>query len=278
LEAGNHDAKIVILGQVGQMEWAGTIGRPVLAGLVGLTVVATSASAQRTATLAIRGHAQTLHLYGPPNGEPIVVSSGDGGWIHLGPQAAVMLASLGYFVVGFDVRAYLASFTSGPTGVSPADVPSDYLALAKFAAGGRAAKPVLAGISEGAGLSVLAATHPAVQQAIAGVIGLGLGDVNELAWRWKDAVIYFTHGVPREPTFSVLAIADRVAPVPLAAINSTHDEYVPRDEIDRIMTAARPPKRLWLIDAPDHRFSNRQDELRGRLADALGWIRENQLR
>ena len=54
----------------------------------------------------LRGRAQTLHLYGPRTGEPVIVSSGDGGWIHLGPHIASFLASRGFFVVGFDVKAY----------------------------------------------------------------------------------------------------------------------------------------------------------------------------
>ena len=73
------------------------------------------------------------------------------------------------------------------------------------------------GVSEGAGLSVLAASDPRMKTEIAGVIGLGLSDINELGWHWEDAVIYLTHGVPHEPTFSVAAIVDRMAPVPLGA-------------------------------------------------------------
>ena len=64
-------------------------------------------------TLVIRGHAQSLHLYGTRGGPPVIVSSGDGGWMHLGPHVAETLAAKGFFVVGFDVRAYLESFTSG---------------------------------------------------------------------------------------------------------------------------------------------------------------------
>jgi hypothetical protein len=92
-------------------------------------------------SLSIRGHVQWLHLYGARGGQPMIVSSGDGGWIHLGPHVAETLA-----------------------------------------AGGRA-QPILVGVSEGAGLSVLAATDPATRSAIGGVIGLGLPDINELGWR-----------------------------------------------------------------------------------------------
>ena len=45
--------------------------------------------------------------------------------------------------------------------------------------------------------SVLAASDPITQQSIAGVIGIGLPDRNELGWRWKDSIIYLTHGAER---------------------------------------------------------------------------------
>ena len=118
----------------------------------------------------------------------------------------------GFFVVGFDVKAYLESFTSGNGTLRPEDEPGDYKVLADFAARGATQKPILIGVSEGAGLSVLAATDPRTKAPIAGVIGLGLPDVNELGWRWRDALIYLTHGVPNEPTFSTAAIVDRVEP------------------------------------------------------------------
>ena len=80
--------------------------------------------------------------------------------MHLGPHVAETLAAKGFFVVGFDVKAYLASFTSGGATLRPEDEPGDYRVLADFAARARHAKPVLIGVSEGAGLSVLAATDP----------------------------------------------------------------------------------------------------------------------
>ena len=72
-----------------------------------------STQAQTREAIIIRGHAQSLRLYGTRGGAPVIVSSGDGGWIHLGPHVAEVLAAKGFFVVGFDVKAYLESFTSG---------------------------------------------------------------------------------------------------------------------------------------------------------------------
>jgi pimeloyl-ACP methyl ester carboxylesterase len=231
------------------------------------------AAPRDTDTVDIRGHAQFLHLYGTRGAPPVVVSSGDGGWIHLAPQVAEVLAAKGFFVVGFDAKAYLESFTSGTATVRPEDEPGDYKVLADYAARGATQRPILIGVSEGAGLSVLAATDPRTKHAIAGVICLGLPNLNELGWRWRDSLIYLTHGVPNEPTFKSEAIVGRVSPTPIAAIHSTHDEFVPLTEVQRVLEAAHEPKRLWVVPASNHRFSDNPAEFDQRLIDAIAWIR-----
>ena len=232
-----------------------------------------------TDTLVLRGHPQTVQVYGTRGvGSPIIVSSGDGGWTHLSSHVAEMLSAKGFFVVGFDVKAYLESFTSGTTTLGIRDEPGDYRVLATYAAKGSVEKPILIGISEGAGLSVLAATDASTKSAIGGVIGLGLPDLNELGWRLKDSIIYLTHGVPNEPTFSVEAIVNRVTPLPLAAIHSTHDEFVPLTEVQKIMQKADPPKKLWVVEASDHRFSGNTAEFNQRLLEAIQWVKQNQRR
>jgi len=242
-----------------------------IAGCLGL---AGTGRTQTRQTLVIRGHQQSVYISGPPRGDPVIVSSGDGGWIHLGPQVAEFLSARGFFVVGFDVKAYLESFTSRRATLGPEEEPGDYLILAEFARTTTGKKPILIGVSEGAGLSVLAATDERTKTAIAGVIGLGLPDVNELAWRWKDVAIYLTHRVPDEPTFSAAAIVDRVAPLPLAATHSTHDEFVPLSDVRRVLNGARDPKRLWIVTASDHRFSDNLGEFDRILLDALAWVKE----
>jgi fermentation-respiration switch protein FrsA (DUF1100 family) len=223
-------------------------------------------------TISIRGHEQVLHLYGTRGGTPVIVSSGDGGWIHLGPHAAEMLSANGFFVVGFDAKAYLESFTNGTTTLGTDDEPGDYKAIIDVATGGTDRKLVLIGVSEGAGLSVLAATDPRNKDRVAGVIGLGLSDLTELGWRWKDMVIYLSHGTPHEPTFSVKAVVDRMAPIPLAAIHSTRDEYVPVAEVEQVLERAGQPKRLWIVNAANHRFSDNLAEFDRTLLEAIAWI------
>jgi pimeloyl-ACP methyl ester carboxylesterase len=228
---------------------------------------------QSRETLVIRGREQSLRIYGTPRGDPVIVSSGDGGWVHLGPHVAQLLGAHGFFVIGFDVRAYLSSFTSGVSTLRAGEEPGDYRVLAQFSRKATGKKPILIGVSEGAGLSVLAATDPGTKAEIAGVIGLGLPDLNELGWRWRDALIYLTHRTPNEPTFSAAAIVDRVAPIPLAAIHSTHDEFVPVAEVERVLKGARDPKRLWVVNASNHRFSDNLEEFDRQLLQAIAWVR-----
>jgi fermentation-respiration switch protein FrsA (DUF1100 family) len=231
------------------------------------------ANAPDTEDLVIRGQRQALHLYGPADGEAVVVSSGDGGWVHLAPHVAETLAARGFFVVGFDVKAYLESFTSSAGALRPEDEPADYRQLVDRAARATHRKPTLIGVSEGAGLSVLAASDPNLHTLITGVVGLGLPNLNELAWRWKDSVIYVTHALPREPTFSTAAIVNRIDPVPLAAIHSTRDEFVPVSEVQEILNRATGPKRLWIVPASNHRFSDNLGEFDTRLIEAIDWVK-----
>jgi len=251
-------------------------GRVVAAGV--LTVAgagAACAATVRAEKLALRGHEQTLHVYGTPGPRVAIVTSGDGGWLGLGPDVAEHLAGDGFFVVGFDAKAYLSGFTHGERTLAPTDIPGDYGALLDYAA--RAAgqgRPVLLGVSEGAGLSVLAATDPAVQRRITGVIAMGLPDQNELGWRFRDSMIYLTKNAPNEPLFSVREIVGRVSPVPLAVFQATHDEFVPAAVTQSIVAAAREPHRLWTIEAGNHRFADARPELWRRLEEALAWIGE----
>jgi type IV secretory pathway VirJ component len=242
--------------------------------VVALVVLARCAFAGSTDIVTLRGHPQLVHLYGTRNSTPpVIVSSGDGGWIHLGPHIAQILAARGYYVIGFNAKEYLESFTTKTTALQPADVPGDYRELVRYAAGGSSVKPILIGVSEGAGLSVLAAADGPTKAGVGGVIAIGLPDVNELGWRWKDAWIYVTHGIPNEPTFSSAALVGRIAPLPLAAIHSTQDEFVPVNQVQQTMARASDPKKLWVIQAADHRFSDNLSELDRKLIEAMAWVK-----
>jgi alpha-beta hydrolase superfamily lysophospholipase len=245
--------------------------RPAIILLCALASAAARSASPETVTLTLRGEPQALHVLGTRGSPPVVVASGDGGFVHAAPLVAETLAARGFFVVGLDSRAYLSSFTREDRPLAAPDVASDFAALADFAAAGKAARPVLVGVSEGAALEVLAAAGGTLQAKVAGLVCLGLPDEAELGWHLRDAVIYLTRGNPREPLFSTAAVIGRVS-LPVVAIHSSRDEFVPLDEVRRVMAAARDPKQLWIIDAENHRFSGKEQELEQKLVDALAWI------
>jgi type IV secretory pathway VirJ component len=250
-----------------RMRLATVIMLLVAAGGIALALVV----AENTTSLPVRGRALTLRLFGERGRQPVILSSGDGGWLHLAPHVANALASSGFFVVGVDSKEYLSQFTSGDSTLTAADVPGDFKTIVGFASGSTA-RPILAGVSEGAALSVLAATRDDVKRMIAGVLALGLPDKAELGWRWRDSLIYVTHGVPNEPTFSTASIVAGVAPVPVAAIHSSHDEFVPVDTVKMVLARAKEPKRLWLIEAADHAFTDKRAEFDARVLEAIAWL------
>jgi hypothetical protein len=45
-------------------------------------------------------------------------------------------------------------------------------------------------------------------------------------------------------------------------------------EVERVLKVARDPKRLWIVGASDHRFSDNLDEFDRRLLDAVAWVKQ----
>jgi fermentation-respiration switch protein FrsA (DUF1100 family) len=56
--------------------------------------------------------------------------------------------------------------------------------------------------------------------------------------------------------------------------DSSHDEFVPEAEARRIVDRARDPKRLWIVEAADHRFSDNAAGLQRSLLEAIAWVEQ----
>jgi hypothetical protein len=42
-----------------------------------------------------------------------------------------------------------------------------------------------------------------------------------------------------------------------------------------VLNAAKDPKRLWIVDASNHRFSDNLEEFDRQLLDAIAWVKEH---
>jgi alpha-beta hydrolase superfamily lysophospholipase len=236
----------------------------------------TTAGAADKVDVAVRGKTLTLTIYTPstPPRGTIVMGSGDVGWVGLAASMADELSASGYIVVGINVRQYLSAFTSGQSHLETTTVPGDYrLLIDTLKQSRRLVSPiVVSGVSEGAALAVLAASDRANHEWIDGVIAMGLPPTAELAWRWTDVGSWITKHDAVEPSFAPKDVIAMVSPVPLCMIQSTKDEYVPKAEWERLLAAAVEPKKQILIEASNHRFTDKRAELSAAYAAGLAWI------
>jgi fermentation-respiration switch protein FrsA (DUF1100 family) len=229
-------------------------------------------------TIRLRGVEQTLYYFPPqaPQSQDVaaVVLCGDGGWHGFIGDIAAHLAELGYPTFGVDSKDYLESL-SKPKALEPAQVTSDLGDFIRFALDRTGKKyAVLVGWSEGAGLGILGGLNPAVRTSLHGVVAVGLPERNELAWRTSDAIIYLTKKVPNEPTFNSQDYVAKLSPLPLVMIQSTHDDFVPVEAANRIFARGQEPKRIFFIEARNHRFEGAQAEFFQALDRALEWFRD----
>jgi pimeloyl-ACP methyl ester carboxylesterase len=239
-----------------------------------------AASTGERGDVAVRGKMIELTIYRPqqpPSGMKgtIFMGSGDVGWVGLAVSMAEFLSGEGYLVVGINVRQYLSAFTARKSHLKPGDVPADYAEMAAYLRGRNLLKEpvIMTGVSEGAALAVLGASSEANHAWISGVITIGLPATAELAWRWTDVMSWVTKRDADEPSFSARDFIASVSPLPLWMIQSTKDEYVPEADYRELEQAARQPKKLVLIDASNHRFTDRIKELRREFLAALAGIR-----
>jgi alpha-beta hydrolase superfamily lysophospholipase len=251
-------------------------GLPLACAVVAAIAWSAPAVAADKVDVSVRGKTLTVTLYTPtvPPRGTVVMGSGDVGWVGLASSMAEELCTQGYTVVGINVRQYLSAFTSSQSHLETANVPADYRVLIDTLKHSRslAAPIIMSGVSEGAALAVLAASDRANHAWIGGVITMGLPPSAELAWRWTDAGAWITKHDADEPSFAPRDVIGAVSPIPLCMIQSTRDEYVSQAEWERFLAEAREPKKQILIDASNHRFTDKRAELDAAYRAGLAWI------
>ena len=204
--------------------------------------------------------------------QPILFLPGDGGWRGFAIEIAQSLAMDGYDVYGWDIKQYLAGFTSGKTTLKETEIMADLRSVAGYITAGRAQKVSLLGWSEGAGLALLGAAASCNKNVFSGLVSIGMPGSAVLGWRLADDLTYLTKRDPNEPTFATAAYLPQVSPLPLAMIHSTHDEYISTAVARKLFDGAREPKRFFLVKARNHRYEGNRGEFLRALREALQWI------
>jgi len=225
------------------------------------------------------GSPVTLHLYQQANAsaQPLVLfTSGDGGWSPFCADIAAHIAGTGKTVVGFNMKDYLVSFASPRKPVSPEDLTRDYndiikASVAQAHVNGRAGV-ILLGWSAGAGYSVAVGSDPAFTQKVDRIVAISLPIYSELAWRSTDAVIYLTHGTPREKLFDSRQYLPKLGSTPIAILNATDDDTSPFRESQSLFAIVSGPKHFYAIKARGHRFEGGESEFYKALDEELSTV------
>lgn len=216
----------------------------------------------------IRGNgAIKLQLYQQENAkaQPLVIfTSGDGGWSPFCADVAAHIAATGRTVVGFNAKDYLTTFATSQKPVTPEELTSDYgeiidAALARPGVDPKA-RVTLAGWSLGAGYSVLVSSNNVLKTRVSRVVAISLPNYNELAWKPTDAVIYITHGTPREKVFQAGDYLPKLTPLPLVMLNATDDDTSPLVEAQSLFSKAIDPRRFFTVRADGHHFEGGEKE------------------
>jgi hypothetical protein len=208
-----------------------------------------------------------LQLYQQENArnQPLVLfTSGDGGWSPFCADIAAHIAATGITVVGIDVKEYLVNFASPQKPISTEQLSRDYDAIARLSL----AQPgidsntplVLAGWSLGAGYSVIVASQPEFSLPVNRVVAISLPMYGELAWKPSDAVIYLTHGTPREQVFDARQYLKKLNRTPIFFVNAINDDNAPFSEAKSLYELTPGAKRLYAVKARGHHFEGGEKE------------------
>jgi hypothetical protein len=233
-------------------------------------------------TMQLHGKPLQLHLAAPParGNDPVLVlyASGDGGWLGAAVDMFHLIAKAGYPTIGFSSRAFLKLERPHGLLTSPVQLAEDYEQILQRARVELGLDPgsdaLMAGWSRGAAFAVLAASEPAAPHHVVGVVAIGLDDGEDLAIGGKpdDTDDGPASTGDSRHAFETYARIDRLAPLPCAVIQASRDNYLPAARARQLFGPDTPLRRLYTIEARNHRFSGGKVAFNAALLDAIHWV------
>lgn len=224
--------------------------------------------------VSLNTHSLRLHFENPDftTTRPLLVyATGDGGMHRKDLDTYRHLAALGDPIVGFDARDYVKHLGRDMT-TTPERLARDYseiIVRARQALGLDAHCPVvLVGVSRGAGLAVVAAGQ--LRNSITGVVAVALTQEEEyVRWHRYVPLPHETHPPVMVDVYEYVA---QLANLPIAVVQSTHDQYLPAAEARERFGPDTPYRWLQAIDASNHNFSGARARMYDAVRSALDWV------
>jgi 2-polyprenyl-6-methoxyphenol hydroxylase-like FAD-dependent oxidoreductase len=254
-----------------------------LAGCAPAPDLSPSASPSRVA-VQVEGRWLSLRLSSPldtlPHRSMLLYVTGDGGWRGKDLDTWRHLMSLGRPAAGFSAPDYLDHLRNDADSIPPSVLTRDFWAIivaARRALGVEDGVAVtLVGVSRGAGLVVVAASDPMLRPLVSGVLAVALTGEEEYV-RHRLRLPFIRRAAHDRAGDDDLEMAKpyQLLPrieVPVALIQSSHDQYVPAGEARLLFGPDTVERRFHGIESRDHSFSDRRQELYRAIADSLDWL------
>jgi hypothetical protein len=224
-------------------------------------------------------HLLELHFSRPCDLDPmrplILYATGDGGWRGKDEEAFERMTRWGYPLVGFSAPVYLRHIVRHTHEATPPDVARDYARIIRTAKARMdlpdAMRTVLVGVSRGSGLAVAAAGEPAFLAQLVGVVAVALTREEEYVHRLKR-----NRKAPHEAAEMVMLdnyeYLPRLRALPLAIIQSVHDNYLPAEEARRLLGPDSALRQLHPIASKNHSFADAREALYAQMKSSLEWV------
>ncbi len=235
-----------------------------------------------TRSLQLHGKSLDIHLAIPGSEKSrdyyVLYASGDGGWFGAATKMFKEFALDGFPVAGFSSRSYLKLLGNSPLPANLEELVRDYTQIAQACDQEMGAKSaghiILAGWSRGAAFSVLVGSDPNFQSRCAGVIGIGLPDKQELKIHRRGKHIIIANWRPQLQTilFETFEKIPDIADLPVTLIQSTRDDFLPAAAARGLFGQDSEMRKMFSVNAENHRFSGGWPEFQKSLRESLEWI------
>jgi type IV secretory pathway VirJ component len=207
----------------------------------------------------------------------VVFATGDGGW--LGPNTAVFthLAEQGYLMAGVSSPEVLNRSRKPRRRLSPTQATATfadlYARIRRDLGVGSSASMIVVGFSRGASIAAYTAMNQRLHVGLAGAVAIGLTREDDYV-RAPTGRRRHELSVDDQGRLEIYPPLASVTGTRLAIIQSTNDHYVAAAESRRLLGADTAARRLYAVEARNHRFGGGREALLEDLDEALDWIEQ----
>lgn len=206
----------------------------------------------------------------------IVFTTGDGGWHGVSNQVIEHLAEQGYSIAGLSAPDVLRPLKRARRKMSAAQgaelLGAAFARFRKDLAVPASARLIVAGFSRGATFAAFTAIQPGLHAGLAGAVAIGLTRQADYFGSIEPPRRGSKRRRGRQRRGLIYPALKRFAQVPVAVIQSSGDHYVHAAEARKLLGPDTAMRRLYTVDARNHRFGGGRGQLLEDLDAALRWI------